>query len=94
MQSHLRVYRENELRSGSKERLGSITHQLHTLHNHFHLLKLKASTYFGHHLPTLRRHYTNTVAVGVARCYRCTLFAGYGETGGSDCELYQVGACY
>jgi hypothetical protein len=32
----------------------------------FTLLKLKASTYFGYHLPILRRHYTNTVLVGVA----------------------------
>jgi hypothetical protein len=34
----------------------------------FTLLKLKASTCFGHHLPILRRHYTNTVLVGVACC--------------------------
>jgi hypothetical protein len=40
----------------------------------FILLKLKASTCFGHHLPILRRQYTNTVLVGVACCYRCRLF--------------------
>jgi hypothetical protein len=34
----------------------------------FTLLKLKASTCFGYHLPILRRHYTNTVLVDVACC--------------------------
>jgi hypothetical protein len=42
----------------------------------FIILKLKASTCFGHHLPILRKHYTNTVLVGVACCYRCRLFTG------------------
>jgi hypothetical protein len=39
----------------------------------FTLLKLKASTFFGHHLPILRRHCTNTVLVGVACCCRSRL---------------------
>jgi hypothetical protein len=51
----------------------------------FTLLKFKASTCFGHHLSILRRHYTNTVLVGVACCCRCSLFTGYGKT--ADCHL-------
>jgi hypothetical protein len=42
----------------------------------FTLLKLKAPIGFGEHLPILRRHYTNTVLVGVACCFRYRLFTG------------------
>jgi hypothetical protein len=34
----------------------------------FHFIKTQSLTCFGHHLPILRRHYTNTVLVGVACC--------------------------
>jgi hypothetical protein len=44
----------------------------------FTILKFKAAICFGQHLPILRRHYTNTVLVGVAYCYRCRLFTVYG----------------
>jgi hypothetical protein len=37
----------------------------------FTLLKLKATTCCGHHLPILRRHYT--------KCYRCRLLTVYGS---------------
>jgi hypothetical protein len=42
----------------------------------FTLLKLKASTCVGHHLPLRRRHYTTTVLFGLVCCYRCRLFTG------------------
>jgi hypothetical protein len=58
----------------NKKLWSSSTNLIHfTITFTFTLLKLKASTYFGHHLPILRRHYINTVLVlvVVVCCYRC-----------------------
>jgi hypothetical protein len=44
------------------------------------LFRFKASTCFGHHLPILRRYYTNAVLVSVVCSCRCGLFSGGGET--------------
>jgi hypothetical protein len=46
MQSRLRVYRETALYSGNKERLGNNTHQIDTLHNHFHFIKTQSLDMF------------------------------------------------